>query len=1812
MLLPTGFDLIIRGIGARKPRSDTVNLLRDAIESIRKDTPDLSDVPVMVKQFSTRGEWVPTAYVHLDTRSLPKPALGIENEPRTDLLQCWKDALELFDPSWEVKWTPLTRGKDKRLWVRFAQLKEDAKDPGYQEKCRTHLLAWAKTKGYPVTNSFVNPGSVTLSMASPQDVDAILSCGVIERIPGISFSVQPVRGRQIEIENAFELAITGLSDDYDQEHLHDMLHDWLVDNFQADGVTTLAGTRFAASEPEIFIFHMTTWKATCEVLSDAACDRFKTDFKGYDMMQPPQLLHNLNTSGLGKRPGSIRKDLAQGASMVTEGLDKLRREFHAYKETNNQLHQATQLQLTATTSTLTTLTNTVNNMEDRIVNTQRAILFQSQELCLTRALTDLKSNSMSFKVNLMLEMDEGKKREINALLSLMEDEEKRLKSELLSTNRDFLTVVQGASVGQLLSNAPPVSPSPSTSNPAPTPTQASTAPPGLGRPSPISANSLDWELSASAKKRKLSMAVPTSPDAHAHAQTLPGSMLVDNQAHIQELPADKVRCRSLPPPKSLIAANDGIPDPSMKRITKSLPRVGCTFRGVFDTLRNLTVCHRSRTSLSCRSWSPNSSVPLFFGLFVLFIGLAQVAHASTPPPATSTLSIYALNANGLVQPVKQNNINSVIKAKSPQAFVLGETKTKSKLRNSLPCDEYDIYEEPGEQNEAHHPVKWGIVVGIRKDIQVAQRLEIGHKSLKGRVVVLDLILPTSDGHCSPHRLIGAYAPWNPGDDGVGHSFWADLADICRSTPNTWTLAGDLNATVSSLERASDGVIACTQYLRFLANTDAQDLWINYPDRSRRVDWTCRGHYSDGLIPEGNIIDRIATSMSGLTDSEIYTANHYDDWIPHTDHRAIIARVTHAVPNASQGDNVNWAENFVRRQSNKPRVKVPLKSEKDKYRTFADAVDDAIRTDHLDKLSVTNDETFLELYTGLSSIITTNATKVFGKSKPYVKRRDDITNATIRSIAMSIRHVGGAIRFEKSNRTVHVSLKAMNHHRNALENSQDSQGLLAFLTNHRKLLHKNLFAERSKEIITRAKLADRRKIAAALKGNSTRRLVQNSDYIPLPLAVNDLDNPEKLVCDPEGVKATTMEYFRRLYDHSCIPALPKPWMETPSIVDVRSRIAKDPFTWPKRASLADLRALLRRGNNRPSPGPDQWEKWTIKSLSDFALSLVLNLLNYQVLNSCFPGDIKDMWLTMFHKRNLRTDLQNWRGLLISNLLANLPMAWLNFSLIRYSAEKQILPNTQVAAQPGVQTRDLISFLSGVKCWASRHKQTVYAIKRDQMKGFDYLSPEGFYDAVKAYGLPDTIIDLDRASQTDTRCFIRTAYGVTDAITISGVNKQGGPASPLKSVFTTSLGSYYLQDLLSNDEDALVVSSSSMERGDPHVKDAEIKLLIGMVEATDDTYIFSKSLTSLISNTLAMERFQYAYGWRTQWSKSRAYVLAGPKDHPNHAVFQSVSVAPDTDPLAITEHHVELVANELDFLRTKVNDPTSRFDELKAFIECFRFPTSVGRLPITLLRKIVSQNIVSRCRALLSLQPIKQADAEALDKLIIRKVHDALGFPFQPSSVIATLPVAHHGSGFPSIARINAGLAVEGLMRDLNHHIPAYRTMAKITLVDWMCEKGDCSYPLDGDGLLRDFSRLDQSVPSAWLTAHRQLKRLNLSLRETDQSYIAQGDVSLSHLVRSCGHRCPQIPANVNGTTLRSLRLKGIRKLADVGEWMTNNCGHIVVHLSEPPLTSHGHTQHVRIGRSYPLPYMTSSALTMCFLAHLTLRFPSKHAWNELNV
>lgn len=248
------------------------------------------------------------------------------------------------------------------------------------------------------------------------------------------------------------------------------------------------------------------------------------------------------------------------------------------------------------------------------------------------------------------------------------------------------------------------------------------------------------------------------------SQIVEVEMAMDNALHKPICPTNHFTLNSL------IMTYNSIPVSVMTTKTP-VTHLKSMFHGVLDKLRDLSK-YRCSCTFSCRSTPANSCLKpfLILTLLVIAISVLQTAQATFPMTSTSTFLVYALNANGLVQPVKLKHINNVINVRSPQVFVISETKTKAKLSKSLPFSEYDIYEEEGKCAENHHIFKWGIVVGIRKDIQVAQQVEIKQKSLKGRVITLDLILPTADGRCFPHCMFRAYAPWNPGDDRDCNSF----------------------------------------------------------------------------------------------------------------------------------------------------------------------------------------------------------------------------------------------------------------------------------------------------------------------------------------------------------------------------------------------------------------------------------------------------------------------------------------------------------------------------------------------------------------------------------------------------------------------------------------------------------------------------------------------------------------------------------------------------------------------------------------------------------------------------------------------------------------------------------------------------------------------------------------------------------------------------------------------------------------------------------------------------------------------------------
>lgn len=73
--------------------------------------------------------------------------------------------------------------------------------------------------------------------------------------------------------------------------------------------------------------------------------------------------------------------------------------------------------------------------------------------------------------------------------------------------------------------------------------------------------------------------------------------------------------------------------------------------------------------------------------------------------------------------------------------------------------------------------------------------------------------------------------------------------------------------------------------------------------------------------------------------------------------------------------------------------------------------------------------------------------------------------------------------------------------------------------------------------------------------------------------------------------------------------------------------------------------------------------------------------------------------------MRTDLLNYRGIGCQNLIAATPFVRFNHLFKPYATRLGIIPNAQVAAQQGAQTRDLTSFLAQIDSWAKRNDKNI---------------------------------------------------------------------------------------------------------------------------------------------------------------------------------------------------------------------------------------------------------------------------------------------------------------------------------------------------------------------------------------------------------------------------------------------------------------------------------------------------------------------------
>ena len=434
---------------------------------------------------------------------------------------------------------------------------------------------------------------------------------------------------------------------------------------------------------------------------------------------------------------------------------------------------------------------------------------------------------------------------------------------------------------------------------------------------------------------------------------------------------------------------------------------------------------------------------------------------------------------------------------------------------------------------------------------------ITQPALKGRLIVVDLVIPLESGSGFSHRVIAAYAPWNVTDSSDTATFWAEVTKLCNNTPHPWTLLGDLNATITQAERRIGGSDAHAHYLNFIRQSKGFDLWSNYPERTRLSDWTCKPRLA---TKGGSIIDCIATSLESFLDTEIYAADGHLDFVPMTDHRPIVGRINLKPPERL---STRCMLNRPTPVLNNPRIKFPDYKDKHLFQQYCDETDIKIKNDGLHNRAIVDDASFISVYSDLTKIVNETAVQVFGRIKRKKTHFNKIvTNVLIQQLQGHSRAIGGALRYD-SNPAYTPTHAARTAHRIFLleyaANPGDHTSLHSFILAKRRATNKDLYRERLNEIYARAKRYDSFRISQALMGGSTKCLVHTAEFVPLPLSINTIDASGKLLSNPDEVKAETRRYWEKLYSRQPLTPMDKPWLTTESVKEVKERVSANPFT-----------------------------------------------------------------------------------------------------------------------------------------------------------------------------------------------------------------------------------------------------------------------------------------------------------------------------------------------------------------------------------------------------------------------------------------------------------------------------------------------------------------------------------------------------------------------------------------------------------------------------------------------------------------------------
>ncbi|KAF9463160.1 hypothetical protein BDZ94DRAFT_1309072 [Collybia nuda] len=642
------------------------------------------------------------------------------------------------------------------------------------------------SKGFKVANIFASYGGPQVTFLLPQDADRFMALQRIimpAKISKHKATIEPIK--ETPILRAFELMVVGACD-------YDRLAELVVKWARKTSPKCFLEVRSDPTHSDLIIFSMSTWTATRKILNSSSL--FRSSFP--NSISTPCLLWDHNSNPLKKN--ALGDQVARGASQISSTVAALAWEVGELKS-GMAIVQRQQEVLHANQEQVFGM---IDSISSRITDTQNAIISQARDQQLRSRLIDLEARHGQIQLTILFTTNPLHSQALQAQLAIISDQVNRARADLEESS-NHLSVIMGC---------PAIPPPPTITAPPPTPilpqptlSNAGPSPPKRKRtqsPAPNPPAVLDplgaHHVSTSAPQVALDDDHDKLVSLNPLCLNLLGS-LNECQRHLSTAPATNESGHATSPTTNLMGHRDW--QIAQRRVhrrgpvhTYSFPAFShfhttvTSFPNTPEPCASISTSVPSPPSLAALSCYFLAVLPIRSLLFLLVLLFLVNATSAMPTTPQSSISMCALNANGLVYPVKLALI-------SP----------------GLPITNYEIFEENGVQYAETSHGKWGIVLGVCQDIQVVSRVPLAHASLKGRVAIVDVVIPSIVN--SPiHRIFAVYALCNPDLDQLLCEFWPNLTAMVQDTQTLWSILGDLNATVLASERASDNLITKIRHL----------------------------------------------------------------------------------------------------------------------------------------------------------------------------------------------------------------------------------------------------------------------------------------------------------------------------------------------------------------------------------------------------------------------------------------------------------------------------------------------------------------------------------------------------------------------------------------------------------------------------------------------------------------------------------------------------------------------------------------------------------------------------------------------------------------------------------------------------------------------------------------------------------------------------------------------------------------------------------------------------------------------------------------